>query len=334
MDRPSSAGPAAEYAKALSAAVADGFRSRSGTQSEIAKAAVISPATLSRYLSGVRLAPREFLTELEKFFSGRGTPMPAEVLAQLNDLCTQAHKVSRSPAIQVRHLREDSVRREEDLVRSEEDLAQVKKDLADEKQVAEQTLNELNAKIQDLAEQLGAAWEQARTAERGQSELQDGVEEQNKHLTGAQIYVRQVEAELTEQRDKVVLLQREVKTLRRQNRQLIEESTERTKDLSSESVSSMSTQVKGRQSGREGTRREVSGKASRTSSAPSKRSTPHHTLPEPSGSMPRPSWKSVAVALILGGAYLFWIIKDGNFNEYGPSPMRWATQEIWDLITK
>lgn len=253
MDQPSSAVPAAAYAAALRSAVAD-FVSHGGTQREIAKATQVAPATLSRYLSGDRIAPPHFLQMLETFLAAAARPMPAAVRTQLEDLCGRAHEASRSPAVQLVYLREE--------------LAQVKSD----KQVTEQELNDLTEHAQQLTEELEAALEQARTAESGQIELRARVGEQDQHLTDAQNYARQLEAELTEQRDEALRLQREVKTLRGQNRRLIEESTTGSEKHSSETVSSVSTQATRQQSGKEGPSQRASSNASSSSSAGSRSS--------------------------------------------------------------
>ncbi|WUW26970.1 helix-turn-helix domain-containing protein (plasmid) [Streptomyces sp. NBC_01463] len=253
MDQPSSVGPAAAYAATLRSAVAD-FVSHGGTQREIAKATQIAPATLSRYLSGDRIAPPHFLQMLETFLATAARPMPAAVRTQLEDLCGRAHEASRSPAVQLVYLREE--------------LAQVK----GEKEATEQELEDLTTHAQQLTEELEAALEQARTAQSGQIELRARVGEQDQHLADAQNYARQLEAELTEQRDEALRLQREIKTLRGQNRRLIEESTTRSEKHSPETVSSVSTQATGQQSGKEGTSQRASSDASGSSSAGSRSS--------------------------------------------------------------
>lgn len=68
---------AAAYAAALRAAV-HGFTMQGGTQKEIAVAAHVAPATLSRYLSGDRVAPPTFVARLDSFLAERAGPWTPE----------------------------------------------------------------------------------------------------------------------------------------------------------------------------------------------------------------------------------------------------------------
>lgn len=81
MDAAKGVGPeAATYAAALRAAVHE-FTTRGGTQKEIAVATHVAPATLSRYLSGERIAPSGYVAALETFLAQRGRPMATDTQA-------------------------------------------------------------------------------------------------------------------------------------------------------------------------------------------------------------------------------------------------------------
>ncbi|WP_158754881.1 hypothetical protein [Streptomyces sp. NRRL F-2580] len=209
MDEPKNAGSAAAaYAAGLRAAV-HGFTARGGTQKEIAVGAHIAPATLSRYLSSERVAPHHFIAALDTFLAERGLPLAAGVREELTRLCGRAHEASRSPAVQLAHLKEELLR------------------IREEKQAGEAELTVLKQRAEQLAVELEQALEQARHAEAGWAVLEGRVERQDKQLRDAQSYTRGLEAELTAQHDQVLLVQREVEVLRRQNKTLLEETPRR-----------------------------------------------------------------------------------------------------------
>ncbi|MFE2246655.1 hypothetical protein [Streptomyces lavendulae] len=235
MDGQKAVGPAASaYAVALRAAV-HGFTMQGGTQKEIAVAAHVAPATLSRYLSGERIAPHGFIASLDAFFAARGRPLEAGVRERLEELCGRAHEASRSPAVQLEHVKAELAR------------------LQAEKRAGEAELAALKEHADQLATELEQALERARHAEAGHGVLTRRVEEQNQQLQSAQAYTRQLEAELTAQHDQVVVIQREVEVLRRQNKTLLDESTATT--VSGESlagaVPAVSTQATGVEAERE-----------------------------------------------------------------------------------
>ncbi|MGW6973754.1 hypothetical protein [Streptomyces sp. NPDC054952] len=225
MDEPKNAGPAAvAYAAALRAAV-HGFTTRGGTQREIAVGAHVAPATLSRYLSGERVAPHHFVAALDTFLAERGLPLAAGVREELTRLCGRAHEASRSPAVQLAHLKEELLR------------------IREEKQAGEAELTALKQRAEQLAVELEQALEQARLAESDRAALKGRVEWKDKQLRDAQSYTRGLEAELTAQHDQVLLVQREVEVLRRQNKTLLEEAPAGSDSPVADAVSVVSTQV-------------------------------------------------------------------------------------------
>lgn len=233
---------AATYAAALRAAVHD-FTTQGGTQREIATATHVAPATLSRYLSGERTAPTSFVAALDSFLAQRGRPLEAAARARLDELCGLAHQASGSPAVQLSHLKEE--------------LARVQA----EKKIGKAELASLKKHADELAAELRQALDEARRSEQGHAALQKHIAGQDKNLEHAQLYTRQLEAELTSLQAQVVLIQREVKVLRRQNKRLIEESTTNTRSGTGEksAVSGASTQA----TGTRGKDSRSSGKASR-----------------------------------------------------------------------
>ncbi|MFF3087672.1 hypothetical protein ACFVRB_21860 [Streptomyces nojiriensis] len=236
MDEPKNAGPAAAaYAAALRAAI-HGFTARGGTQKEIAVGAHVAPATLSRYLSGERVAPHHFIAALDTFLAERGLPLAAGVREELTQLCGRAHEASRSPAVQLAHLKEELVR------------------IREEKQAGEAELTALKKHAEQLAVELEQALEQARHAESGRAVLEGRVERQDKQLRDAQSYTRGLEAELTAQHDQVLLVQREVEVLRRQNKTLLEETPAGSDSPVADAVSVVSTQVTGAEADGESSR--------------------------------------------------------------------------------
>ncbi|MFJ4767523.1 hypothetical protein ACIP88_00185 [Streptomyces uncialis] len=227
MEAPRAVGPAAAaYAAALRDAVS-GFTSQGGTQKEIAVAAQVAPATLSRYLSGERIAPRGFLTALDGFLAGSGRPLEPQVLAELAELCGRAHEASRSPAVQLAHLQEE--------------LARVR----GEKRATEAELRALKTHAEQLTEKLRHSLEQTRRAEDGRLVLEARVDDQDQRLQDAQVYTRRLQAELTAQHDQAVLVQREVEVLRHQNHRLLGEdpATDPAGQPHADAVSAMSTQI-------------------------------------------------------------------------------------------
>ncbi|MFJ9933822.1 hypothetical protein ACIRSJ_11905 [Streptomyces virginiae] len=173
-----------------------------GTQRGIAGALNVAPATLSRYLKGDRVAPREFLVSLRDYLIQQGMPWTPQEYKNLDALCSQAHASSGSPSVQLAQLKEELAR-----LRAEQEQAQ---------HVAEERLNGLEEQAGRLAEQLEWALERAKTAE-------DRVAEQDEALRHAQDYTHQMAAELDHQREQARKLQQEVEVLREQNRRLIEE---------------------------------------------------------------------------------------------------------------
>ncbi|MEU4030293.1 helix-turn-helix domain-containing protein [Streptomyces anulatus] len=216
---------AAAYAAALREVV-DGFRAVGGTQKKLADALHVSQAALSRYLSGERIAPYDFLRDLRVFLDGQGLLWDQDMEELLDTLCGQAHAASGSPAVQLVQIREELARLREG--REEQQQA---------KQFADMRLAVLEAQVRELTGQLAQALHHARTTEGARALLQEQVHAQDESLRHAQDYVHQVEAELSEQREQARLLQLEVGVLRKQNQQFVEEQDH--------TISGVSTQATG-----------------------------------------------------------------------------------------
>ncbi|MFD5899835.1 hypothetical protein [Streptomyces sp. NPDC060366] len=181
------------------------FIASGGTQKEIAVSAHIAPATLSRYLSGERIAPSSFIAALDAFLTQRGRPLEAGIRDRLDELCGLAHEASGSPAVQLAHLKEELAR------------------IQAEKKAGKAELAALQEHADQLADQLRQALAQARSSERKRLALEERAAGQENSLQHAQTYTRQLQTELTSLQEQVVLIQREVEVLRRQNKHLIEE---------------------------------------------------------------------------------------------------------------
>jgi len=220
---------AAAYAAELRAAV-NGFTARGGTQKAIAVSVHVAPATLSRYLSGERIAPLPFVMALDSFLAQRGQPLEAGVLARLQDLCRRAHEASGSPAVRLSHLQEE--------------LAQVRA----EKGAGEAKLVAVQEHADQLAAELRQAQEQVRRSDQRRLALEERGKDQDRNLQHAQSYTRQLETDLTAIQEQVALIQREVKVLRRQNELLITEegtASPGSRQQVKATVSGTSTQVRG-----------------------------------------------------------------------------------------
>ncbi|MFD6479013.1 helix-turn-helix domain-containing protein [Streptomyces anulatus] len=216
---------AAAYAAALREVV-DGFRAVGGTQKKLADALHVSQATLSRYLSGERIAPYDFLRDLRVFLDGQGLLWDQDMEELLDTLCGQAHAASGSPAVQLVQIREELARLREG--REEQQQA---------KEFADMRLAVLEAQVRELTGQLAQALHHARTTEGARALLQNQVHAQDESLRHAQDYIHQIEAELSEQREQARLLQLEVGVLRKQNQQFVEEQAH--------TISGVSTQATG-----------------------------------------------------------------------------------------
>ncbi|MFJ2101496.1 helix-turn-helix domain-containing protein [Streptomyces anulatus] len=216
---------AAAYAAALREVV-DGFRAVGGTQKRLADALHVSQATLSRYLSGERTAPYDFLRDLRVFLDGQGLLWDQDMEELLDTLCGQTHAASGSPAVQLVQIREELARLREG--REEQQQA---------KQFADMRLAVLEAQVRELTGQLAQALHHARTTEGARALLQEQVHAQDESLRHAQDYIHQVEAELSEQREQARLLQLEVGVLRKQNQRFVEEQAH--------TISGVSTQATG-----------------------------------------------------------------------------------------
>ncbi|MER8267993.1 helix-turn-helix domain-containing protein [Streptomyces griseus] len=216
---------AAAYAAALREVV-DGFRAVGGTQKKLAEALHVSPAALSRYLSGERIASYEFLRDLRVFLDGQGLLWDLDTGELLDALCGQAHAASGSPAVQLVQIREELAR-----------LRQGRQEQRQAKQIADVRLAVLEAQVRELSGQLAQALHHARTTEGARALLQEQVHAQDENLRHAQDYIHQIEAELSAQREQARALQVEVGVLRKQNQQLVAEQSHTVSGVSTQATS-------------------------------------------------------------------------------------------------
>ncbi len=196
------------YATALRKAL-DGYLAGGGTQAAIAKALSTSTASVSRYLSGERIAPREKLHALKAYLEAQCLPFPDGVWAELDELCGKAHLASGAAAVQRDHLKEELAR-----ACAEHQRAQW---------IAKQQLHGLEQRADRLTEDLRRALARAQLAERTSRILQERVTVQDRSMRKAGDYIRTIEGELAQQKEQAGPLLTEVGVLREQNRRLVEE---------------------------------------------------------------------------------------------------------------
>ncbi|WP_329201899.1 MULTISPECIES: helix-turn-helix domain-containing protein [unclassified Streptomyces] len=281
-ESPDALAPGAAYAAALREAVSEFLTN--GTQAQVAEALHCSASSLSRYLKGERVMPRESLRALQVFLAEEGTPLSPDVYAELDRLCGQAHAASGAPAVKLAQLEEDMRR-----LRAQHQQAQ---------QVSDARLVSLEEMADRLASQLEAALERARTAEGAAELLTVRGQEQDESLRHAQDYIHQIEAELAGQREQARLLQQEAAVLRAQNRRLIEEQAA--------GISGVSTQAGG-----PGTTHQQAGRTSdgghSTADVPGRDEDPgtapadgRSAAPQPSPAGPDWAWLSTAGGVATG----------------------------------
>ncbi|UXY40485.1 helix-turn-helix domain-containing protein [Streptomyces albidocamelliae] len=208
------------------------YRDGGGTQKKIAAATGISATTLSRYLSGERVLPPDRLRAIRAYLEAQPVDFPDGFWEEVEELCGEAHRASGSPSVQRVQLAEDLARAEADLARAKEKLDRAQEQLAQARgehqqaqQIAEGRLHALERRLRRLTEQLRKALVRARNTERARKYLEKRLAEHDQSLRQAQDYARRIEAELAQQEEQAERLVKEVGVLRKQNRQLIEEST-------------------------------------------------------------------------------------------------------------
>ncbi|MFF9011029.1 hypothetical protein ACF087_35290 [Streptomyces goshikiensis] len=192
-------GPAAAaYAAGLRWAVKR-HTATGGTQIKMAKNIPISASSLSRYMSGQRLAPRKTLHAIKAYIEAQSPSLsfPDGFWEKLDGLCGKAHLASKSATVKVAYL-----------------LAELER--------AEERLRDLESQAGRLGAELGEALARAQGAEKARLFLQTRLTAQDRSLRTARDYIQRIEAELAEHRERAGLLQQEVDVLREQNRRLIE----------------------------------------------------------------------------------------------------------------
>ncbi|MER7828070.1 hypothetical protein ABTX85_36560 [Streptomyces sp. NPDC096097] len=196
------------YATALRKAL-DGYLASGGTQKDLAKALGTSPTSITRHLQGERITPRKQLRAIKAYLEAQGVPCPDEVWAELEELCSQAHLASDSPAVQRDHFKEELARACAEHQRARWD--------------AEKQLHGLEQRADRLAEDLRQALARAQRAERTRRILQERVTVQDQSLRKAGDYARGIEDELAQEKKQSGLARTEADVLREQNRRLFEE---------------------------------------------------------------------------------------------------------------
>ncbi|MFF4902888.1 helix-turn-helix domain-containing protein [Streptomyces sp. NPDC001068] len=224
------------YSEALKAAWQPLLRA-GARQKQLADATGYSPAVVSRYFSGERLARKEFVEDLQRFAALKGSPLTDSVLEDLRRLADEAHRLGPVEA-RLRHAHEVIARLRADLAEKER-IAQGSQDAAVQeaiewvRQHTSQELEVQERRLQELAGELREERQQARVMERERDRLQEKVHDQERRLRDASDLVREMNTDIDRQQEEIRLLRQEIKVLRGQVARLTEEKC----------VSGVSTQV-------------------------------------------------------------------------------------------
>lgn len=202
---------AVAYAAKLSAVLQPVLK-QGATQNALAKAAKVSPSTVSRYLSGERIAPADFVEEFWTFLRDRGFPLTQEELTEVTTLRRAAQKASPQPENRVRYWKEEVKRFKDEYTRSEE-----------RHQATSEELTELADRLSELQREFDDTLGRVEAAETERDEVRATAAGQQEQLAHAQDYTRRIESELAERQDEVRQLQREVTVLRGQVERLRDE---------------------------------------------------------------------------------------------------------------
>ncbi|MFJ4778070.1 helix-turn-helix domain-containing protein [Streptomyces sp. NPDC088762] len=196
------------YATALRKAL-DGYLAGGGTQKALGTGTGITASSLSRYLSGDRIAPREKLHAIKAFLEAQSFPCPDGVWDELDELCGKAHLASGAAAVQRDHLKEELTRAWAEHLRFQG--------------IAEEQLQGLQREAGRLSEELELALFRTRSTQAAHTILRKRLTVESRNLLRAQRYNHGIEAELAHQKEQAGLLGQEVGVLRDQNRRLVEE---------------------------------------------------------------------------------------------------------------
>ncbi|WP_405787237.1 hypothetical protein OG753_04235 [Streptomyces sp. NBC_00029] len=203
------AGETAEeaYAAALREAVKD-YIASGGTKVALAKATGVEKSSLSRYLSGQRVAPRKAMNAIRAHLERESFTFPDGFWENLDELCGKAHLACK----QVRQLEEEKER-----------LARACAEHERARRTAEGRQHRLERVVGRLAENLRQARGREGSAEGVRLNLQTRVAVQDRSLRKAGDYIRGIETELEEQKAQTGGLEGKVAKLQEQNRRLVEE---------------------------------------------------------------------------------------------------------------
>ncbi len=218
---------AAAYARALGEVLGPGLANTS--QNALAKATHVAPSTVSRYLSGERIAPAEFVRAAVAFLAGRGGEVAPEVVEELSVLRRAAQKSSLRPDTRALYWMEEARQATDARARSEE----AHRSTAGK-------LEEVAVRLGALENELGQALAGRAAAEEERDAGRAALAVRQEQLAHAQRYARQIEGELTEHQEEVQLLRREVTVLRHQVERLRDEALP---TAGQETVPDLATQV-------------------------------------------------------------------------------------------
>ncbi|MFE6946130.1 helix-turn-helix domain-containing protein [Streptomyces chartreusis] len=218
----------AAYAVELRRIVDEYLAAGGGSQKVLAGLLHVSEPTLSRYLSGERVAPLEKVTALQHVLMSVGLALDESEAARLMRLAARAHEASGAPSVKLRYLEGEFGRLKQmhmaaliDLNTAREQLVSVKAG-RDEALLrfgnADIELQELGDRIRGLGRALETAREDARAAEMGREQRAALLEENEARLTSLQSYSQSLEVELERQKGEAHQLRADVARLKSEAR--------------------------------------------------------------------------------------------------------------------
>ncbi|MGW6973779.1 hypothetical protein [Streptomyces sp. NPDC054952] len=219
------------YAEALKSSLFAPARKWGCSQRMLAGVVGVNQGTVSRYLTGSGVAPRAFVDSLVAYLASKGVEVTEQQLETVHALRRAAQKLRNANQADVLNDRIAALGMDLKRIRDQRDA------LADSGQQQADALAELNAQLEKLSLQLGAAMEEnnalkeqlkavtARLEEKesGREALAELVLRQRGQLVHAAESTRDLEAELTSARATVEAMERELTVLRRQVDRLMEE---------------------------------------------------------------------------------------------------------------
>jgi transcriptional regulator with XRE-family HTH domain len=196
------------------------------TQRSLAEAAHCSDSTVSRYLAGKRVAPRQFLDAFVGHLRGSGVAISQEQYADLTELRQRAQQASKFADIRLLYWQEQV-----DQLRAKvNELNEAREGQDRDAQAAREEAAEIRRQLTDVQDALVHALTRAEAAEADRDQLADQTADQQRQLQHAAAYSQELEHDLAGQQERVEALERELEVLRGQVQRLLDETPEAVAD--------------------------------------------------------------------------------------------------------